>query len=90
MIIDNQLTADLYVVDTQNVINGNGVTCCRFTCIYQGEMMLVDFTPDDELSDVSVIEAVGSGDKFTAFLNLVRTTHRDTFQAWYTQHKANP
>ena len=88
MDINNQLTPDLLVVSTENVVNGNGVTCCRFNCIYQGEAMRADFTPDDETSDASVIEAVGSGPVFSAFLNLVKTTHRDQFQSWYTQHKA--
>lgn len=83
-----QLTADLLVVSTENVTNGNGVTCCRFNCVYQGEVMRADFTPDDEVSDASVIEAVGTGAVFASFLSLVRTTHRDQFQAWYTAHKA--
>ena len=88
MQINSQLTPDLLVISTENVINGAGTTCCRFNCMYQGEVMLADFSPDDEASDVSLIEAVGSGPVFTAFLNLVKTTHRDQFQAWYTQHKA--
>ncbi len=81
--------ADLQVHTTENVINGAGTTCCRFNCTYKGERFLADFSPDDEASDVSVIEAVGAGATFTEFLNLVRTTHRDQFQAWHTQHKAN-
>ena len=88
MEINNALTPDLYVSRTEDVTNGAGTTCCRFVCVYQGETMLADFSPDDEASDVSLIEAVGSGDKFTAFLNLVKTTYRDQFQAWYTLHKA--
>ena len=88
MEINVQLTPDLLVVSTENVINGAGAPCCRFNCVYQGETTRADFTPDDEVSDASVIEAVGTGAVFASFLNLVRTTHRDQFQAWYTQHKA--
>lgn len=87
MEINTQLTPDLLVVSTESVTNGAGTTCCRFNCIYQGEVMLADFSPDDEVSDMSLIEAVGSGVVFDSFLNLVRNTYRDQFQAWYTQHK---
>lgn len=88
MIIDTQLTDDMHVLDTVNVINGAGTTCCRFAITYKGEVYYADLSPDDENSEVSVIEQVGPSLYFAELNNLLKTTHRDQFQAWYTQHKA--
>lgn len=88
MEINTQLTQDLYVSYTESVVNGAGTTCCRFRINYKGYEYLADFSPDDELSDTSVIEQVGPQLYFAEVNNLLRVTHRDQFQTWYNQATA--
>ncbi len=92
MEINTTLTSDtlppLLVIRTESVVNRAGTIYCRFVCELDGHTMLADFSPDDEGSDVSLIEAVGSGDRFNTFLNLVTAQHRDRLQAWCAQHRA--
>lgn len=89
MNIANQLAPDLYVDFTTDEVNLAGVARVRFHCIYKGEPLKIDLSADDELSDVSVIEYSGyKKEDYAALSASVGTTHRDQFQAWQAQHKA--
>lgn len=86
MTIDTNITQDLYVDHTEDVLNGNGTPCVRFVIQYKGERYLADFSPDDENSDTSIIEMVGSATYFSELNNLIKNTHRDQFQIWFGEH----
>lgn len=94
MTMESTLTAqghvDIYVDHTETVIPSmaNPVPRCRFYITYKGESYMADFSPDDENSDLSIIEFIGPKPLFNEALNLVNTVHRDQFQAWYAQHLA--
>lgn len=88
MDIDYAISDDLLVLSTETAYNLSGAERVRFRVMYKGEPCVVDMSPDDEASDVSILEFAGTPGWFSDAVPLIKTTHRDQFQAWFTQHKA--
>lgn len=86
MDINTQLTPDLFVGTTQDVFNESKAISVRFTLTYKGLDYLADFSADDQSSDTSIIEQVGPQQFFNELNTALRTTHRDQFQIWLTEH----
>ena len=87
MIIDTELSPNFTVFYTETVQPPAPHTArVRFHTEYFSEVYKIDLSIDDENSNISLIELVGSTDHWNTVLQLASVTYRAQFQSWYSQH----